>query len=128
MDRFKLRPPSPALIVATGALFMALAGGAYAVPQFSSRSSAPTPVVRSSTRTVPAGTGNLYGWAASCPAGMYATGGGVGNPGLTSDGSLYIATSIPSDIHRGHAKAWYAEVENDASGPINVHWYVVCER
>lgn len=59
---------------------------------------------------------------------MYATGGGVGNPHLVAAGALHLDASLPQDIHRGHATAWYAQVENDSGSSINVHWYVVCER
>ncbi len=111
--RFRLRLPSPAVVVALGALLLSVAGSAGAV---TAMSSANTTVVRETT-----GTGKL---AVYCKKGEKVTGGGVAS--LTNEP---ILSSVPL---RGSVPAANGQASNGWGGSVRnnkrITVYVVCER
>ncbi len=132
MHHIKPRRPTPALIVATAALFMALGGGAYAVPNLASSAPKPT-VVRATMHVAPSSSHSKY---AHCPSGSFATGGGAGMRTGADSTLTYVKDSGPVDksgnfSHTGtgtRAVSWYVTVENDNTFPITYYVWAICEH
>lgn len=137
---------TPALVVATAALMVALAGSGYAAlaipkhsvgtPQLKPHAVTATKIVpgagvvlfytRAST-TVFVAAGSVGGGYATCPKRTYAIGGGVGTNGVAG---ISVTESLPYDSathsYSGAADSWSVYVANggDRAQPIEV--YAVC--
>ena len=87
-----MKKPSPALLIATLALFLALSGVGYASQALTTKSK-----VVSATATVQPGQKGLL--SAKCPSGMHATGGGYKTDGVGANDSYPL-------LAQGIATGW----------------------
>lgn len=78
---------------------------------------------RSAQFTVPGSTGGRATGTATCPAGMFAVGGGSTSPNESIGGTDYTIDSHPTSNRTG----WEVTVENDSSGDLSETVTVVCE-
>jgi hypothetical protein len=77
---------------------------------------------RSAQFTVPGNTSARATGTATCPAGMFAVGGGSTSP-TESTGADYLVDSHPTSNRTG----WEVTLENDSSGDLSETVNVVCE-
>ena len=87
-----MKKPSPSLLIAALALFLALSGVGYASQALTTRNK-----VVSATATVQPGQKGLL--SAKCPAGMHATGGGYKTDGVGANDSYPLGA-------KGTATGW----------------------
>jgi hypothetical protein len=137
---------TPALVVATAALVVALGGTGYAAfaipkasvgtPQLKNGAVTPAKIVPGagvslvytrSTQNVSVAANSVGGGYATCPKGSHPIGGGVGTndiPGVTVTESLPY-TSV-SGSYSGAADSWSVYVQNATSQPQEMLVYAVC--
>ena len=137
---------TPALVVATLALVVALGGTGYAalaIPRNSVgtrqlRNDAVTDpkivpgagvnlVYTRASTSVSVAAGSVGGGYATCPKGSYPIGGGAGTNDVAG---VTVTESLPfnsaSDSYSGAADAWSAYVQNSGTQPEPIEVYAVC--
>jgi hypothetical protein len=137
---------SPALVIATLALFVALAGTGYAALSIPPKSVGTTQlrngavtnakivpgagvtlVYTRATTNVVVGPGSEGGGDAACPKGTFAIGGGVGTNDVSG---VTVTETLPFDAttnsYSGAANAWAVFVENAGTQAQTIDVYAVC--